>query len=327
MSSLNDVAGFDVLMLGTGFQRGLLATFQQEATIARYIEGAGFQEAAAPDKQSAAIAVVAHFEYSDSTAEAREWTRAFENFDWTVQDARGANDPAQLKQMQARYGLYCIAPSQLEQKGIFLENIVTYKNKARRCPPPRSLPPPSPPSPTPPLPLLHHLRRLFQPLPLLLSTALATAASLGSKGYVKRDPGGRVCLENCRGVPPSYYFIFTLRPETLLAAKLVWTGDDAPSNPKDLLGWAKAHGRVDQAALVELVRRVVREFTHGYTTHTHVKPKEGGVGAVESGEGTVALPLSDACRLLREVRRTASGRSLAPTPAFSSARTPAFAVA
>ena len=58
-----------------------------------------------PDKHSAAIAVVAHFEYSDRTEPAKQWTKYFEAFDWTLQDARGANNPAQLRQMQAQYGL------------------------------------------------------------------------------------------------------------------------------------------------------------------------------------------------------------------------------
>ena len=69
-----------------------------------------------------------------------------------------------------------IAPSQLEADGVYLENIVCYRNK----------------------------------------------------GYVKRDPAGRVCVENCRGVPPSYYFIFTLRPETLHAANLILKDVDRP---------------------------------------------------------------------------------------------------
>ena len=53
-------------------------------------------------------------------------------FDWTLQDARGANNPAQLRQMQAQYGLYCIAPRTLEQDGIQLENIVCYRNRGYR---------------------------------------------------------------------------------------------------------------------------------------------------------------------------------------------------
>ena len=106
-------------------------------------------------------------------------------------------------------------------------------------------------------------------------------------------------------MPPSYYFIFTLRPETLLASNLVRTGDTdtdtgtatatatdtdtgtgtgtgtgtekdgdgdgetAPTNIKELLSWAKARGKVDQDALVALVRRVVRQFTVNYTAFTY----------------------------------------------------------
>ena len=56
-----------------------------------------------------------NFEDSDRTEPAKQWTKYFEAFDWTLQDARGANNPAQLRQMQAQYGLYCIAPKVLEQ--------------------------------------------------------------------------------------------------------------------------------------------------------------------------------------------------------------------
>jgi len=75
---------------------------------------------------------VAHFEYSDRTEHAKQWTKYFEAFDWTLQDARGANNPAQLRQMQAQYGLYCIAPKTLEQDGIQLENMVCYRNRGYR---------------------------------------------------------------------------------------------------------------------------------------------------------------------------------------------------
>ena len=45
------------------------------------LDGEPFGEAPVPDKQSAAIAIVAHFEYSDRTEESKQWTRAFEAFD------------------------------------------------------------------------------------------------------------------------------------------------------------------------------------------------------------------------------------------------------
>ena len=63
MGSLDQLAGFDVLLLATGFQRKLLKTFGEEAEVLGELDGAGFQEAPVPDKHSAAIAVVAHFEY------------------------------------------------------------------------------------------------------------------------------------------------------------------------------------------------------------------------------------------------------------------------
>jgi len=75
-----------VLLLATGFQRKLLKTFGEEAEVLGELDGAGFQEAPVPDKHSAAIAVVAHFEYSDRTEPAKQWTKYFEAFDWTLQD-------------------------------------------------------------------------------------------------------------------------------------------------------------------------------------------------------------------------------------------------
>ena len=75
-----------MLLLATGFQRKLLKTFGEEAEVLGELDGAGFQEAPVPDKHSAAIAVVAHFEYSDRTEPAKQWTKYFEAFDWTLQD-------------------------------------------------------------------------------------------------------------------------------------------------------------------------------------------------------------------------------------------------
>ena len=86
MGSLDQLAGYDVLLLATGFQRKLLKTFGEEAEVLGELDGAGFQEAPVPDKHSAAIAVVAHFEYSDRTEPAKQWTKYFEAFDWTLQD-------------------------------------------------------------------------------------------------------------------------------------------------------------------------------------------------------------------------------------------------
>ena len=112
----------------------------------------------APDNKTA-IAVVCHFEYTDATLEAAQWMKEFVPFDWTVQDALGADDPEKLKSMQARFGLYCVSPAALSADDLYLENVVAYRNK----------------------------------------------------GSNKRDKNGRVSLDNVDGVPPSFYFIFTLR--------------------------------------------------------------------------------------------------------------------
>lgn len=55
-----------------------------------------------------------------------------QNFDWTVQDAKGADrSEAALRDMQQRYGMFCIAPKALADEGIALENIVCYANKGK----------------------------------------------------------------------------------------------------------------------------------------------------------------------------------------------------
>ena len=126
MESLAQVDGYDVFMLATGFQSELLETFRQQSKVS--VTGgshSAYEEMAVPDKQSTAIAIVAHFEYSDRTAQSRQWMSAFEPFDWTVQDAMGADDGERLLEMQRHYGLYCVAPSVLEADGLFLENVVT----------------------------------------------------------------------------------------------------------------------------------------------------------------------------------------------------------
>ena len=309
VSSLVELDGYDVLLLATGFQRKLLATFADEATHIDELDGAGFVEAPVPDKQSAAIAIVAHFEYSDRTDEAKQWTRAFEAFDWTLQDARGANDAAQLKKMQAQYGLYCIAPSTLEADKIQLENIVCYRNR----------------------------------------------------GYRKRDAKGDISLENCLGVPPSFYFIFTMRAsmvsqlvgrvpsveeldswkqakldadpfafgarptatavggresdesakpgseKSMVPGRASTAGGDGGRrrgstqggggpNMRDVLQWAKDKGHLDEAKLLAMARRVIGHFTTPYT-QLHVGK---GKGSLKEG-GSVAVALPEACRLLREI--------------------------
>ena len=80
-------------------------------------------------RPAAAIAIVCHFECSKRTPEAAQWAKAFEPFDWTVQDAMGADTPQGLRSMQQKYGLYCVAPKQLREEGILLENMISYANK------------------------------------------------------------------------------------------------------------------------------------------------------------------------------------------------------
>jgi len=52
VGSLDQLAGYDVLLLATGFQRKLLKTFGEEAEVLGELDGAGFQEAPVPDKLS-----------------------------------------------------------------------------------------------------------------------------------------------------------------------------------------------------------------------------------------------------------------------------------
>ena len=91
--------------------------------------GAPFGRMPEGSRPAAAIAIVCHFECSKRTPEAAQWARAFEPFDWTVQDAMGADTPQGLRSMQQKYGLYCIAPKQLREEGILLENMISYSNK------------------------------------------------------------------------------------------------------------------------------------------------------------------------------------------------------
>ena len=48
--------------------------------------------------------------------------------------------------MQQKYGLYCIAPSQLRAEGILLENMICYQNKGRIGEVRPSHPPPAAPT-------------------------------------------------------------------------------------------------------------------------------------------------------------------------------------
>ena len=142
-------AATDVLLMATGFQEGLRSRLRAQATVTSYLDweeeedgdggggtdgggdgGDGCSERGAFAKAdggrapAAAIAVVGHFarEATPTTPAGRDgamraWARAFEPFDWTVQDARGADDPTRLREMQRRFGRFCIAPKALDAEG------------------------------------------------------------------------------------------------------------------------------------------------------------------------------------------------------------------
>ena len=272
-------------------------------------------------RPAAAIAVVAHFEASKRTPEAAEWLYNFEPFDWTLQDALGADTPQGFKAMQQKYGLYCIAPSQLKAEGVLLENMIGYCNKGRQG----------------------------EVLP-------TRCAILASHAHAMHTPRTR-CMHmhmphehavcTCRmhmphthaKVPPSFYFIFTLKAEMItgcLKAHGKPTGSGPAADPaadpaaavrsepwqliklgpgaagemapaeahqwgsRQLLEWAKSREAqeaglgLDQQALELFVRRVVTLFTEAYahTTLKHGRLVEGG---------RVSMPLPQSCALLRAV--------------------------
>ena len=134
----------DALIIATGFQAPLYRRLREEATVARF-DGCGGPPVSSHDAfepkpegkaPAAAIAVVCHFARDGTDAQSKAWQRGYEPFDWTVQDARGADDPARLVDMQKKYGKFCIAPQRLADEGILLENIITYQNKGgHRLPP------------------------------------------------------------------------------------------------------------------------------------------------------------------------------------------------
>jgi len=246
--SLKQAHKADVLFVATGFNQDLYDRFRSEAVAASRHWGTAAAAASPFSPQpegkapAAAIAVVAHFERSSRTKDSAAWVKAYEAFDWTVQDARGAETAEGLGAMRKKYGMFCVPPSALEKEGILLENIITYQNKGG----------------TPP------------------------------------------------AIPPSYYFIFTLRSEMLKPDHGPWNlirvGEGAPEEggSRALLEWAKSREAkrnglgVDEAELSRLAKRVVGIFTAGYTTH-----KVGKAGVVPGG--TAGKPLSEACSLLREV--------------------------
>jgi|EP00908_Phaeocystis_cordata_P008275 hypothetical protein len=157
---LTTLEGADVLFLATGYRADLLAKFRDKMRVASQEELRRSVVAAEPFQPmpqgrapAAAIAIVCHFERGGNGEGAKAWTRYFEvrrmlletraarsygpscgmqNFDWTVQDAKGADrSEAALRDMQQRYGMFCIAPKALADEGIALENIVCYANKGK----------------------------------------------------------------------------------------------------------------------------------------------------------------------------------------------------
>ena len=243
----------DALFIATGFRHALYDKLRAQATVVTFSRGAvpgasaeplaheqhgsGFQPTPEGRAPSAALAVVAHFECKAKCDQTKQWCKAYQAFDWTVQDAKGADDPSRLKDMQKRFGSYCIAPKVLKAEGIALENIITYSNKG---------------------------------------------------------------LAPFTSVPPSYYFIYTLRAEMVTMSrddpnakwKLIKMAEGAPATggSRELLDWAKsraakqAGGGVDQEELDRFVKRVVHLFTAGY----------------QQTEAAVKSSLPEACELLRD---------------------------
>ncbi|KAL1522346.1 hypothetical protein AB1Y20_017338 [Prymnesium parvum] len=103
-------------------------------------------------------------------------------------------------------------------------------------------------------------------------------------------------LENVVGVPPTFYFVFTLgetreipllrQIEQLVDRKRAHENGVAaepPSDARGLLEWALTHRLIDQDALHQLVVRVVERFT---------------IEATRGNRVEASLPMSRACRLL-----------------------------
>ena len=252
----------DVLLIATGFSHALYDRLRAQAAVLRFedhgLVGAGADEEGTrhipegyessgdsfePKEEgkapAAAIAVVCHFARDGDDEQVKAWRRSYEPFDWTVQDARGADDPTRLAAMQKRYGRYCIAPKRLEEEGIALENIITYTNK----------------------------------------------------GHEPFD-----------SLPPSYYYIFTLRSEMVTNCRddegkvkwpLIKMGPGAPTEggSRALLQWAKSKEAkeagvgLDRDCLDKFIKRVVTLFTEGY---------------VQDTQFPVSVPLPEACPLLKD---------------------------
>ena len=178
---------------------------------------AGFELQPPPDSQPPAIAIVAHFAYSRKGA-GKEWAEQLSGFDWTWQDALGADDnPAVLQEQQRKWGLFCVPPQTLAgdrapadgegEGGLRIENCVCLVNRG---------------------------------------------AALGGVG-----------------VPPSFYFVFTMKAEMLRTWRLVTGTLPAGATDRELLRAAKDAAErdvsVDAAALADLASRVVGHFTEPFT--------------------------------------------------------------
>lgn len=114
----------------------------------------------------------------------------------------------------------------------------------------------------------------------------------------KVDAHGKACkrrtcptLDCAVGVPPTYYFVFTLdaKPEVLQRLLVDGALEQAPAEvrglTRKLLRWAKETKNLDPKKVDELVRSAVRRFTAHYV--------------VAGDKHAPAAPLSDSCELLR----------------------------
>ena len=119
--------------------------------------------------------------------------------------------------------------------------------------------------------------------------------------YANKGAGG--------DVPPSFYFIFTLKAEMITSCasddapwKLIKMSEDAPidGGSRQLLDWAKSSAALDQGLgldqkeLERFAKRVVTMFTEEYA-HKTIKNHK----VLEGGTVPAALPAC--CELLRDV--------------------------
>ena len=116
LHSLAQADEFDVLLLATAFQPRLLRSLREQAGPSML----GALEGQFDSLSQAAIAVVAHYEASARTPEAKAWLEAAEPFDWSRQFFTKAN----LAEANWR-----ISNEQLEADGVFIQNMVSYPNR------------------------------------------------------------------------------------------------------------------------------------------------------------------------------------------------------